>query len=89
MEPKDTSKSHFYISLIKSVFRIAAGTAFIFGNVIIGGALLVIAEVLGIAEELWQNKYIYENYYTEVYTSKLKMWGLNIGYVINFEPKDE
>ena len=35
------------------------------------------------------NKYIYENYYTEVYTSKLKMWGLNIGYVINFEPKDE
>ena len=52
MEPKDTSVSHFYISLIKSVFRIAAGTAFIFGNVIIGGALLVIAEVLGIVEEL-------------------------------------
>jgi hypothetical protein len=52
MEPKDTSKSHFYISLVKSLFRIAAGTAFIFGSVMIGGSLLVIAEVLGIAEEL-------------------------------------
>jgi hypothetical protein len=52
MEPKDTSKRHFYISLVKSLFRIAAGTALIFGCVIGAGALLVIAEVLGIAEEM-------------------------------------
>lgn len=35
------------------------------------------------------NKYVYENYYTELYTSKLKMWGLNIGYVINFNEEVE
>ncbi len=36
-----------------------------------------------------QNKYSYANNVTEVYSSKLFMWGINIGYVINFEQKDE
>jgi hypothetical protein len=52
MEPKDTSKRHFYISLIKSAIRIAAGVAIILGNVVAGGALIIVAEVLGVAEEL-------------------------------------
>jgi hypothetical protein len=52
MEPKDTSKRHFYISLVKSVIRIAAGVSIIFGNVVAGGALIIVAEVLGVAEEL-------------------------------------
>jgi hypothetical protein len=52
MEPKDTSKRHFYISLVKSIFRIGSGISLTFGYVTGAGALLVIAEVLGIAEEL-------------------------------------
>lgn len=47
---------HFRISMLKSVIRICAGTAMMFGydNLLIGvaGGLLVIAELLGIAEEL-------------------------------------
>ena len=52
MEPKDTSTRHFYISLVKSVIRIAAGVSIIFGNVIVGGTLIIVAEILGIAEEI-------------------------------------
>ena len=60
-EPVDVSKKHFYISLVKSAVRIVAGGAFIVGGyylenwgnyIMAGGALLVIAEILGIAEEL-------------------------------------
>jgi hypothetical protein len=47
---------HFRISMLKSLIRIGAGTCMMFGydNVLIGiaGGLLVIAEMLGIAEEL-------------------------------------
>lgn len=52
VEPKDTSKKHFYISLVKSVIRIGAGGFLIAGNVVIAGVLLIAAEILGIAEEL-------------------------------------
>jgi hypothetical protein len=52
IQPKDTSKGHFYISLVKSFIRIAAGVALcIYGLPVVGG-LLIAAEVLGIAEEL-------------------------------------
>lgn len=52
IQPKDPSKGHFYISLVKSFIRIAAGVALcIYGLPIVGG-LLIAAEVLGIAEEL-------------------------------------
>ena len=59
-EPVDVSKKHFYISLIKSAVRIAAGVAFVsvlFAQVgimpiVVGGALLIGAEILGILEEL-------------------------------------
>ena len=52
MELVDPSKKHFYISLVKSGVRIFAGGSLMFGNFMLAGGLLVIAEVLGIAEEL-------------------------------------
>ena len=55
MEPKDVSKKHFYISLVKSLIRMAASVALIMSGipyVMTAGWLLGIAEVLGIAEEL-------------------------------------
>jgi len=51
-EPKDPSKKHFYISLVKSVVRIVAGVFLILGNFVVAGALLIGAELLGILEEL-------------------------------------
>ena len=59
IEPKDVSKKHFYISLVKSVIRLAGASCFIalgYGLemplMLAGGVLLFAAEVLGIAEEL-------------------------------------
>lgn len=57
IQPKDTSRGHFYVSLAKSGLRIIAGaafagTAFGWGSVFAGGCLLILAEVLGILEEL-------------------------------------
>jgi hypothetical protein len=51
MENKDPSKKHFYISLVKSVVRASSGVALLGGNISIAGFLLIIAEVLGVAEE--------------------------------------
>ena len=52
IQPKDTSRGHFYVSLAKSVLRILAGTAFCWGLIYAGGMLLILAEGLGIVEEL-------------------------------------
>lgn len=53
IQPKDTSKGHFYVSLVKSATRIAAGMFLIWpGSLVLAGALLIAAEVLGIVEEL-------------------------------------
>jgi len=49
---KDPGKRHFYISMVKSVVRIGAGAAFIFGSLVFAGALLIFAEILGILEEI-------------------------------------
>ena len=53
IEPKDVSKKHFYISLVKSACRIAGCVAVLGGAGImwLAGAFLL-AELLGIAEEL-------------------------------------
>ena len=58
MEPVDPSRKHFYISLVKSVVRLAGASCFIalgYGLemplMLAGGVLLFAAEVLGIAEE--------------------------------------
>jgi len=52
IQPQDTSRGHFYVSLVKSALRIVAGIAFIQGSLVLGGSLLIAAEVLGIVEEL-------------------------------------
>ena len=52
VQPKDTSKGHFYVSLVKSVLRIGAGTSLILLGFPEPGTLLIAAEVLGIVEEL-------------------------------------
>ena len=49
---KDPGVGHFYVSLIKSALRIAAGITLIFGSFFWCGLLLIIPEVLGIVEEL-------------------------------------
>ena len=43
---------HKYISFVKSGFRILAGVALCFGDLVVAGALVIVAEMLGIAEEL-------------------------------------
>lgn len=53
IQPKDTSKGHFYVSLAKSAIRIAAGIALIWPeSIVLAGAFLIAAEILGIIEEL-------------------------------------
>jgi hypothetical protein len=52
VQPKDPSKKHFYVSLVKSIIRIGAGGCLIQGNLIFAGGLLIFAEILGIVEEL-------------------------------------
>ena len=67
-EPKDISKKHFYVSLIKSLIRILAAISLIYAGFSFSnnhgslwpeiafwlktaGGLLLVAEILGIAEE--------------------------------------
>ena len=52
VQPKDASKGHFYVSLVKSGLRIIAGVFLIDGNLLVAGSLLILAEGLGIIEEL-------------------------------------
>ena len=52
VQPKDTSRGHFYVSIVKSAVRIAAGVALIMGAFVVTGALIILAEILGIVEEL-------------------------------------
>ena len=52
IQPKDTSKGHFYVSIVKSAVRIAAGVTLIMGSLVVCGALIIIAELLGIVEEI-------------------------------------
>jgi len=52
IQPKDTSKGHFYVSIVKSAVRIAAGAALIMGAFIVTGWLIILAEILGIVEEI-------------------------------------
>jgi hypothetical protein len=52
IQTKDTSKGHFYVSLVKSAIRIVAGGCLITGNLLMAGVCLIMAEVLGVVEEL-------------------------------------
>lgn len=54
MQPKESkSNTHFNISLFKSCIRIVAGVTLIKGEIVISGILFIIAELLGIAEEIF------------------------------------
>ena len=54
IQPKDTSRGHFYVSVVKSILRILASIALIVigGPFAYVGFLLGGAEVLGIIEEI-------------------------------------
>jgi hypothetical protein len=52
IQPRDPSKRHFYVSLVKSLIRIHAGNSLIYGSVFTAGVLLIVAEMLGVVEEL-------------------------------------
>ena len=52
IQPKSPSDRHFFVSLAKSAMRILAGVALIYGAFVICGALLIVAELLGIVEEV-------------------------------------
>lgn len=45
-------QAHFLLSVVKSGFRIAAGCTLIMGFLVSTGVLLIIAEAIGIAEEM-------------------------------------
>lgn len=49
---KRNDKFHFVVSIIKSILRILAGGSLIAGSLFGAGVLLILAEVLGIVEEL-------------------------------------
>jgi hypothetical protein len=52
IQPKDVSRGHFYVSLVKSAIRIGAGCWLMTGNLLMAGVCFILAEVLGIVEEL-------------------------------------
>ena len=56
MQPKESKTNwHFKISIIKSIIRIFAGIALMYGDqwyLNAAGGMLIGAEILGIAEEL-------------------------------------
>ena len=52
VQPKDTSRGHFYVSMVKSILRIGAGL-FLFAGLLKSAAVLfIVAELLGVVEEL-------------------------------------
>ena len=52
IQSKDTSRGHFYVSLVKSILRIVAGSCLVTGQFFWAGCLFIVAEILGIVEEL-------------------------------------
>ena len=61
IQPKDTSKGHFYVSLAKSFLRITAGITLALAGtdpvlmtswLVVAGGFFIVAELLGILEEL-------------------------------------
>jgi len=53
MQPKESKSNwHFWISFVKSCIRIFAGCAIIGQSLVAAGVSLILAEFLGIIEEL-------------------------------------
>ena len=53
VQPKDTSKWHFRISIVKSGMRFAAAFRLMSGDLWGAGFFFIVAEALGIAEEMF------------------------------------
>lgn len=53
VDKQPNPKIHFYISLVKSVLRIFAGIALMNSFFAISGGLFIVAEILGILEEVF------------------------------------
>lgn len=49
---KDPSMGHFYVSIAKSILRIGAAGALIASAFVLAGILFIVAELLGILEEI-------------------------------------
>lgn len=53
MQEKESHTNwHFRISIVKSVLRIIAGAALMSEHIVTAGCFLIVAEILGIVEEL-------------------------------------
>lgn len=52
IQPKDTSRRHFWASMIKSITRLGACAALYTGDYATAAIMFFTAELLGIAEEL-------------------------------------
>lgn len=61
IQPRDTSPGHFYVSLAKSFIRIVAGITLVLAGtdtalmnqwLMVAGGMFMVAELLGIVEEL-------------------------------------
>ena len=52
VQPKDTSKRHFWASMVKSITRLGACAALYTGDYVTAATMLAAAEMLGIAEEM-------------------------------------
>jgi len=52
-EQQPNPKIHFYISLVKSCLRIFAGITLINSLFVAAGILFIVAEILGILEEVF------------------------------------
>lgn len=53
IQPKDPSRGHFYVSLLKSATRITAGIAMVWPqSIVLAGIFIIVAEILGILEEV-------------------------------------
>jgi hypothetical protein len=54
MQTKESKQStHFWISLVKSGVRIGGGIVLFGGDYVSAGILIIIAEILGVAEEIF------------------------------------
>ena len=53
MQPKESNTNfHFRVSIFKSILRIIAGIALMSEYVVTAGCFFIVAEILGIIEEL-------------------------------------
>lgn len=52
VQPKDTGRGHFWVSIVKSVIRLGACFELFLGDYAVAAVMLAVAELLGIGEEL-------------------------------------